>query len=95
MILISENGVPLYTDFEWFKSNLNSLYETYGDCYLAIKDKKVIGVYRSYSDGVKNTRKIEREETFIVQRCGRDAKCYTKYINSLCIYYAKRAEMKM
>lgn len=90
MILISENDVPLYANFEWFKSNLKSLYETYGDCYLAIKNKKVIGVYKSYCDGVKNTQKTEREGTFIVQRCGKDSKCYTEYINALCTYYAKK-----
>lgn len=70
------------SDFEWFKSNLAALYKEYGNVYLAIKDKKVLGAYSSYSEGVKETSKTEELGTFIVQQCGPNESVYTNYIAS-------------
>lgn len=69
-------------DFEWFKSNMDKLYEKYGPVFLAIKDKTVLGAYDTYDEGVRSTMERERLGTFIVQRCGRGEEAYTNYIAS-------------
>ena len=59
-------------DFEWYENNLALLYSQYGHAFLAIQDKRVIGVYRTYADGVRETSKKNRIGTFIVQECVKD-----------------------
>lgn len=56
-------------DFEWFISNYDSLYKQYGNSFLAIKDKTVLGSYKTYYDGVMQTLKTEKIGSFIVQQC--------------------------
>ena len=69
-------------DYKWFVENLDNLYKEYGDVYLAIKEKKVIGVFSSYAEGVKEMSKKEELGTFIIQKCGKDKSAYTNYISS-------------
>ena len=69
-------------DFEWFKDNLQILFKQYGHCFLVIKDQKVLGAYKSYAEGVKETLKIEPIGSFIVQECGPNESVYTNYISS-------------
>lgn len=71
------------SDFRWFVDNHEHLYEQYGACYLAIKDKTVLGSYHSCEEGVRETEKSEKLGTFIVQECGPDASSYTSYISSM------------
>lgn len=70
-------------DFMWFIENNVKLYKKYGKKYLAIKDKKVIGVYDDYGEGVRQTSLKEKLGTFIVQECGKDEDVYTDYIFSM------------
>lgn len=72
-------------DFEWFLNHFSELYKKYGDSYLVIKNKQVIGVYHSYSEAVYSTKKEEPLGTFIVQKCGCDETAYTNYISSVNI----------
>ena len=67
-------------DFEWFIENYDSLYKSFGECYLAIKDKKVIGKYASFAEGVHETEKTEKLGSFIIQQCNGDVSGYTSYI---------------
>ena len=71
------------SDFNWYKEHLEELFNEYGELYIAIKDKKVLGVYRSLREGVSETAKVEELGTFIVQKCGRDESAYTNYISSM------------
>lgn len=71
------------TDYEWFLENYNELYAKYGDVYLAIKEKTILGVYPSFAEGVLSTMKKEPLGSFIVQRCGIDESAYTNYISSM------------
>ena len=71
------------SDYQWFLNNYLNLYEKYGEQYLAIKDKTVLGTYSSYADAVKNTLKKEEIGTFIVQFCNGEETAYTNYISSL------------
>ena len=67
-------------DFKWFVENMPSLYERFGHCFLAIKDKDVIGRYGSYAEGVREASKISELGTFIVQECGENESAYTNVV---------------
>lgn len=67
-------------DFEWFVENYDGLYKQYGDCYLLIKNKRVVCVCDSYADGVKRGKSLFEMGTFIVQHCNGDESGYTSYI---------------
>lgn len=69
------------SDFKWFQRNNAKLYAKYGCSYLAIKNKKVLGVFSSYAEGVRETANTEKLGTFIVQHCTGDKSGYTNYIN--------------
>ncbi len=70
-------------DFEWYVAHYDELYQEYGDCFLAIKDKKVLGVYPSYAEGVRATEKTEELGTFIVQECRGNTQAYNACIASM------------
>lgn len=70
-------------DFKWFEENYQDLQLQYGDSFLAIKNKKVIGVYNSYGEGVRETEKTETLGTFIIQECSRDNIAYMACIASM------------
>lgn len=71
------------SDYKWFIDNFSSLFKEYGTAYLAIKNKSVIGVYKTYADGVRGSLTTEEPGTFIVQKCGSDESAYTNYIASI------------
>lgn len=70
-------------DYQWFLDNYDRLYKQYGQKYLAIKNKMIIGVYSSYADAVNNTKQTEELGSFIVQYCNGDDTAYTNRIYSL------------
>lgn len=72
-------------DFNWFLENYKSLYAEYGLSFIAIKNEKVIGVYKSFAEGVNETRKTEADGTFIVQQLGPDSSAYTVRIANALI----------
>ena len=72
-------------DFRWLKEHLAELYAEYGVCYLAIKNQKVLGSYKSLGEGVRETAKREPMGTFIVQECGPDESVYTARITSIVV----------
>lgn len=69
-------------DFKWFIDNMPNLYKEYGNCFLAIKNKQILGSYATYADAVHSTAQTEDLGTFIVQECGQDEKAYTNFIAS-------------
>ena len=71
------------SNFNWYRANLAELYAEYGDCYLAIKDRQVIGTYPSYAEAVKETSKTEEHGTFNVQKCGPDESAYTVHCHNV------------
>ena len=72
-------SVEQYSDFEWFTRNYKSLFEQYGNCYLAIKGCEVLGNYSSYANAVKETKKDHEIGTFIVQKCDGNESAFTSY----------------
>ena len=70
-------------DFEWFLENYASLYEDYGNSFLAIKNGRVIGVYGSFHEAVEKTENTEEIGSFIIQECNGDESAYTVQIASM------------
>lgn len=71
-------------DFEWFIDNYESIYKKYGHCFVVIKNKKVLGSYAKYTDGVKAALKNNKLGTFIVQKlCENKSDAINCYISSL------------
>lgn len=69
-------------DFNWFVENYDELFKKYGKCYLAIKDKKVLGAYDSPRAAISETSKEYPLGSFIVQLCNGDESGYTNYVIS-------------
>ena len=66
----------MHEDYIWFEEHYEEFKKRYGDAFLVIKDKKVIGVYDSYASGVRVTEKTEQLGAFIVQQCLADRPAY-------------------
>lgn len=71
------------SDYKWFVENYDSLSKYYGNAFLAIKNKQVLGVYASYAEGIRKTLETEEIGSFIVQKCNGDVAAYTNYISSM------------
>lgn len=71
------------TDYEWFVEHCSELFNQFGNAYVVIKNKCVLGAYPTYADGVNTTLKSEQIGSFIVQLCGKDESAYTNYISSM------------
>ena len=69
-------------DFHWFVENYGKFQREYGDAYIVIKDKKVLGVYKTFGEGVRETSKSQEMGTFIVQECKKDKISY-----KFCYFY--------
>lgn len=70
-------------NYSWFKENYTKLQQKYGDCFLVIKNKAVIGQYQTYGEAVHITKKTEKLGTFIVQECHSTGKIYQVCIASM------------
>ena len=76
-------------EYKWFVDNNKKLYDKYGDVYVAIKNGKVIGKFKTFAEGVTKTQKKEKIGTFIVQRLSPDGSADNVYISSLVKYNGK------
>lgn len=56
-------------DFEWFNKNKAALVKQYGNCFIAIKNKNILGTYKTFAEAVHQTEKNHMVGTFIVQEC--------------------------
>ena len=71
------------SDYQWFLENYSSIFQQYGNAYVAIKDRKILGVYDSYATGIAETSRAEPLGSFIVQYCNGHESGYTNYISSM------------
>lgn len=84
-----EDRYPEMTEnYKWFIDNLESLWAQYGHKWLAIKDKKIIGVYDTFAEGVEVTEKTEKRGTFNVQECMPDKDYLTWYYDPFTHVFA-------
>jgi hypothetical protein len=76
-------------ELEFFKNNQAALVEKYGGRVLAIKGDKVLGVYNSALDALKETTKEHKLGSFMIQPCHPGADAYTITISSLGLIKTK------
>lgn len=69
-------------DFGFFLEKYEELYREHGHSFIAIRNKKVIGVYDKFDTAVNETSKEYPLGTFIIQECNGDESGYTNYISS-------------
>lgn len=69
-------------DFSFFVEHYQELYELYGETFLVIKGKKVIGSYENEMTAIEETTKVLPLGSFIVQKCDGDESAYTNYVSS-------------
>ena len=69
-------------DFNWFTDNYDNIYSQYGECYVVIKDKCILGTYNSFYDGIEDAKKTYELGTFIIQYCDGTRSAYTTEIYS-------------
>ncbi len=69
-------------DYKWYEENCKELYERYGDSYIAIKDRTVLGSYATYAEAVRHTSQKYELGSFIVQKCADSVEANTVYIAS-------------
>ena len=72
-------------DFQWFKNNYAELSCRYPGKHIAIKGQRILGVYKSCVEAVRETEKREPLGTFIVQYCKGDESGYTGYVNGATV----------
>lgn len=70
-------------NFKWFKEHYTEFQNKYGNSFLAIKDKQIIGVYNTYAEGVIKTSETEELGTFIIQECNKEYNAYQCHISSM------------
>ena len=77
---------PLEKEFKYYIKNQNRLVKKYNGEVIVIKNEKVIGVYDSEAEAVKETSKKETLGTFLVQKCTPGKESYTRTYHSRVIF---------
>jgi hypothetical protein len=76
----------LEKEFKYYLENQDELVKNYNGKFIAIKDCKVIGVYDSEMDAVKQTSKDHELGTFLIQKCEPGSESYTQTYHSRAIF---------
>lgn len=69
-------------DFDYFIQHYQEFYKQYGHKFLAIKNKKILGIYDDEVSAINTTSEKYPLGTFIVQECNGNESGYTNYISS-------------
>lgn len=69
-------------DFNFFLQNYQDIFKEHGNCFVAIKDKKIIGIFPTEQEAIDITSAQYELGQFIVQKCNGDETGYTNYITS-------------
>jgi len=72
----------LKEDFQYFIDNQAELVKKYGNKYIVIKQKKVIGSYDSREQAYFETIKVHELGTFLIQLCSEGEGSYTQIFHS-------------
>lgn len=69
-------------DFDFFLSQYDDIYDEYGECFVAIRRNKIIGVFKEEKQALDIASSEFGYGNFIVQKCNGDETGYTNYITS-------------
>jgi hypothetical protein len=56
-------------DFKYFLENMESLYNSHGHKFVAVKNLHILGVYDNFNKAVESTLETEELGTFLIQEC--------------------------
>ena len=73
------------SDFHFFEDNQKELFEKYGECYLAIKNKEIIGNFNTITDALESLSKEYAPGTYSLQRCSGSANANRVRIQRMAI----------
>lgn len=69
-------------DFDFFLEQYEELYKKYGRCFVAIRNRKILGIFRTEEEAIDITSSEYEFGEFIIQECNGDESGYTNYITS-------------
>ena len=73
------------SDFDFFIENYQELYKKYGHCFLAIKNKNILGAYNSVAEAISKLAPNYEVGSYIIQECTGDESAYRTTIMRLII----------
>ena len=69
-------------DFDFFLENYQDIYQKYGECVVAIRNKNILGIFHTEQEAIDITSSEFELGEFIIQKCNGDETGYTNYITS-------------
>lgn len=69
-------------DFEYFLKHYDEFYKKYGNCCIAIRFQKILGIYKSIEECINILSNRYDLGEYIIQDCNGDESGYTNYISS-------------
>lgn len=69
----------LEANFHWYLENQDEIVKMYNGKVIAIKDKKIIGAFKTKEEGYWKIQENHKLGTFILQKCSPGEKDYTLY----------------
>ena len=70
-------------DFEYFISIYQDLYNKYGESFIALKNKKILGAFKTVNEAIQALSDKYKLGTYIVQKCNGDESGYTATVAGL------------
>lgn len=67
-------------DFDYFLKNYDNLFKQYGRCYMAIRNKRVLGTFRTVKEAVNALKPEFPIGSYILQECDGTEEAYTTRI---------------
>ena len=67
-------------DFDFFLDNYDALFEKYGKCFIAIRNKQILGTFSTVREGVDALSPDYPQGAYILQECDGTASAYTTRI---------------
>lgn len=68
------------SDFRYFMENYKKLFEEYGACFMAIRNKRVLGTYPSAREAISTLAPEYPLGSYILQECNGREDAYTTRI---------------
>ncbi len=67
-------------DFDFFLSNYDELFQKYGKCFLAIRDRQILGSYLTVREAIDDLAPEYPLGSYILQECDGTENAYTTRI---------------
>lgn len=75
-----------HQDYLYFMKHSDMFYQEYGKGYLALRDKKVLGHYKTIIGAYKGLAKNYPPGTYLIQECIADREMYRESIQSFFVF---------